>query len=137
MRRRLAREIALKALFQMDLARQSFEKALQFAHDGHTLDDASSRFARDLVVGIWENRPQLDAIISQHAVGWTVRRMAVVDRNILRIGCHELLSGAGLSPRVAINEAVEMAKKYGTVDSAKFINGVLGTVARQAVDAKE
>ncbi len=136
MRRRLARELALTTLFQMDLAQQTQEKALQFARDEHPTDKASYQFALQLVTGVWENHAHLDEVINQHAVGWTVKRMATVDRNILRIGCHELLYSQGLPSRIAINEAVEMAKKYGNADSAKFINGVLGTIARQAVASK-
>ena len=121
----------------MDLAQQPLETALQFARGDSNTDDASFRFAQELAKGVWEHQTTLDKTISDHAVGWTVRRMAVVDRNILRIGCYELLHSSGLPPRIAINEAVEMAKKYGSPDSAKYINGVLGTVARQAVGTED
>ncbi len=133
MRRRLAREVALKALFQIDLAQQPLESAMQFAVGDDSLDASSHQFAQELVLGVMENKSELDKVITEHAVGWTVRRMAVVDRNILRLGCYELVHSLSLPARVAINEAVELAKKYGNADSAKFINGVLGTVARQAV----
>jgi len=131
MRRRLAREVALMALFQLDTRAQPLDMALAFAV-GLGGDDAVAAFAKELARGVLDSLGRLDAAIAEHATGWSVGRMPVVDRNILRLGCYELLCVPDQPAAVAISEAVELAKKYGSADSARFINGVLGAIARQA-----
>lgn len=88
-------------------------------------------FAIQLARGAWEGRGELDPIIEKYAAGWTLERMANVDRNLLRLCLYEMLKREDIPASVSINEAVEMAKKYSTVDSAKFINGILGAFARE------
>ncbi|MEW6523127.1 MAG: transcription antitermination factor NusB [Bacillota bacterium] len=131
MRRRLAREVALKTLFQVDTGAQPFASALAFALEPD-LDVSVREFAEKLARGVLDTLPRLDAVIGEHSSGWSLKRMAIVDRNILRIGCYELLHVEGQPPGVAINEAVELAKKFGSAETPKFVNGVLGAIARQA-----
>jgi len=86
------------------------------------------------VEGTWQHLSEIDAIISQHAANWTLERMAIVDRNILRLGTYELIFlGDTTPPKVAINEAVELAKRFGTVASGKFVNGVLDAIHKHRV----
>jgi N utilization substance protein B len=85
-------------------------------------------FSDMLNYGIYEKMEEIDAIISKHATNWQLKRMAVIDRNILRIGVFELLFLNEIPPKVSINEAIELAKKYGDKDSSKFVNGILDKI---------
>lgn len=85
-------------------------------------------YTETVVTGVERSLPDIDALLAAHSEGWTVHRMAVVDRTILRVACHELRSG--IPTAVAINEAVEAAKRLSTEDSGRFINGLLGRIAR-------
>ncbi|HEX8834111.1 MAG TPA: transcription antitermination factor NusB, partial [Abditibacteriaceae bacterium] len=81
--------------------------------------------------GAWEAKAQLDVYITKYASGWTLERMANADRNLLRLALYEILHREDIPQSVSINEAVELAKRYSTADSAKFINGILGSFARE------
>ncbi|MGB9867033.1 MAG: transcription antitermination factor NusB [Bacillota bacterium] len=133
MSRRSGREIALKALFQVDVGRISLDEAFEFACEGEG-DDADIAFAREIVWGVIAQRSKIDCALAEAAKGWSLPRMANIDRNILRIGCFELLFRSDIPVSVAINEAVELAKKYGDDDSPKFINGVLAAIAKNVAE---
>jgi N utilization substance protein B len=92
-------------------------------------------FTEQLVRGVAEKAAELDRLIGEHAEGWTVHRMAVVDRNLLRLACYEMLWRDDVPVAVAIDEAVEAAKELSTEDSGRFVNGVLGRIARERADA--
>ncbi len=132
--RRRARERALQALYQVDLAGVSPEQALDFAWTSGDADDPpeadSLAFARELVAGVVEHRAELDERIDAHSLNWRVDRMPKVDRNILRLAVHELIHRTDAPKRVVLNEAIELAKTYGSEDSSAFINGVLDKVAQ-------
>jgi len=87
-------------------------------------------FARDLVLGTLEHRCRIDSIIQKHARGWTLERMANVDRNILRLAVFEMLYLPDIPLSVTVDEAVELAKKYSTAESSRFVNGILGNLIR-------
>ena len=89
-------------------------------------------FTRDLVAGVERNRSDLDRLLVRHVRGWTIERMAVVDRNVLRLAAFELLHRPDVPPAAAISEAVEAAKALSTEKSGRFVNGILGAIARQA-----
>ena len=89
-------------------------------------------FARELVTGVLTNKERIDNIIQTHAPAWPVAQLAAIDRNILRLAMFEILLNNKVPVKVAINEAVELAKTFGSENSPKFINGVLGTVSAQA-----
>ncbi|MEK7650037.1 MAG: transcription antitermination factor NusB [Patescibacteria group bacterium] len=134
--RHLARSIAMQSLYEWDFngAPQEVAEdiiARNLEEFGPGLDDAG--FVRALVAGVAEKREQLDAIIERAAPEWPLSQIAVVDRNVLRIGLWELLFGIykEVPPKVAINEAIELAKTFGGENSGKFVNGVLGTVYRE------
>lgn len=124
-RRSRAREIVLQVLYQDDL-----NPSRNLADDDVFLNkrlhgnESLIEFARSLLSGVRRNRVELDQLLSERAKNWTLVRMAVTDRNILRLGAYEILY-AETPPRVAINEAVELAKRFGAKSSAQFVNGVL------------
>jgi len=131
-KRRKAREIALQLLYQLDMVGDDdpAARAADFwAH--HPVDERARAFADELVRGARARQAEIDRLITQYAEHWELDRMAVVDRNILRLAVYELLWHAEVPPKVAINEAIEMAKKFGTKDSGRFINGVLDRVNKE------
>ena len=132
-KRRKARELALQLLYQLDL-RGTGETA---PHEGefwsqHSAADGPTReYATQLVTGVKTHSSKIDDVIAQSAEHWDLERMSVVDRNILRLAVFELGWEREVPPKVAINEAIEIAKKFGTRESGRFINGVLDRVHRE------
>lgn len=127
--RRSAREVALRALFQVDLVNTPPENALASSLN-ENLSDESLEFARGLLKGTLLHLSELDSRLSALSRDWDVRRMPTIDRNILRMGAYEILFRNDVPNEVAINEAVELAKKYGEAKSPSFVNGVLGSLHR-------
>src|ERR1043166_7100182 len=123
-RRSRAREVALQVLYQDDLNPQH-NPALSDLFLQHRLRAAELvEFARSLVAGVRRNRSELDQVLAQTAEHWSLERMAATDRNVLRLGAYEILY-SDTPDRVAINEAVELAKRFGAKQSAQFVNGIL------------
>ena len=149
--RRRARELALALLFQIELARVRPEAVLQRLdatlalmnqawemppHELGKLRGEIEQFARRVVQAYLDDAENIDAIIQQSADGWSLHRMPTVDRNVLRIALAEMLHLSAEVPTAAsIDEAVDIAKRYSTEESGKFVNGILGTVARAGVSA--
>ncbi|MFH1552409.1 MAG: transcription antitermination factor NusB [Candidatus Omnitrophota bacterium] len=128
-KRTLSREIALKILYASDINKEPVEDSCRkFWENSTTVDEGVREFSDFLVFGVTSNREEVDASITRYATNWELGRMATIDRNILRIASFELLYVAEIPPKVAINEAIEMAKKYGDKDSGKFVNGVLDKI---------
>jgi N utilization substance protein B len=124
-RRSRAREIVLQVLYEDDLnPDRSREAADAFLCNRLSNDQDIIDFARSLVAGVRKHKAEIDQLLLERADNWTLERMAVTDRNILRLGAYEMLHG-GTPERVAINEAVELAKRYGAKQSPHFVNGVL------------
>lgn len=131
MSRRNARELVLKSLFQIDFSKDTEPLIALEAAKEEEITEEKDGYALMLLQGVIDNRSQIDAKINEFAIDWTLDRMPAVDRNILRIAVFEIfVSVESIVSSVAINEAVEVAKKYGTDDSARFINGVLGKMVR-------
>jgi len=131
-RRRKAREVALQFLYQLDLHGE--DDPAPHAEEfwaRHPVDDESRAFAEALVRGATQNRAKADELIRQYVEHWDLDRMAVVDRNILRLAIYELLWAENVPAKVAINEAIEIAKKFGTRESSRFINGVLDRIHKE------
>ena len=123
--RTIAREIALQALFQQDLTgskKEDLNELLAEAAEGER------DYARALVIGVLENKQELDSRITEVTDNWKLERIAAVDRAVLRLGLYELLEMAEVPPKVAINESVELAKKFSTEKSGAFVNGVLDRI---------
>ena len=126
-----ARRCALDILFQADVRGEKIADALtDWVDDDRDVLD----FATELVLGVSTHREELDKLIGEYAQDWTVERMAVVDRNILRLAVFELLHRPDVPPSAAINEAVVAAKELSTEDSGRFVNGILGRIAREAAE---
>src|SRR5262245_6857554 len=124
-RRSRAREVVLQILYEDDLnPDRSPEAADQFLRNRLGGDQELIDFGRSLIAGVRKHRAEIDKLLVERADNWTLERMAVTDRNILRLGAFEILHG-GTPERVAINEAVELAKRYGAKQSPHFVNGVL------------
>lgn len=131
-RRRKAREVALQFLYQLDQHGETDPTAHETEFwSRHPVDAETRAFASALVRGATSRHTEVDEIIAQYTEHWDLDRMAVVDRNILRMAVYELLDQRAVPPKVAINEAIEISKKFGTRESGRFINGVLDRVHRE------
>ena len=119
---------ALQSLFAADVKGDPRENSLEWLTEENSLREDSVDFADQLVNGVTNARPFLDELIQRHAPAWPVDQLALVDRNILRIALFELLHNPNVPHKTAINEAVELAKTFGSDSSARFVNGVMGSV---------
>jgi len=128
--RRIAREQALKAFYQMDVAKAKPEEAYRTVTEGLVLKPENEKYLQELIWGMWENREKIDELIDRFALDWTVDRLSRVDRAILRLAVYELLYCQDIPASVSINEAVELCKKYSGPQSGPFVNGILGTINR-------
>jgi N utilization substance protein B len=130
-KRTKAREFALQVLYQTDITHDSYDVSLNNfwqAHSEENIEEEIKKFTDELVKGVTENLEVIDAKIAQYATNWQLKRMAVVDRNILRMGCFELMFRDDIPFKVSINEAVELAKKYSSLEASKFVNGILDKI---------
>ena len=126
--RRKARSLALQALYEVDVAGHAVDGSFGWLKEETGLPDASWDYAVELVAGVMSRRDEVDKAIHKFAPAWPVKQLPVVDRNILRLALFELVFGRGIPRKVAINEAVELAKAFGSESSPRFVNGVLGSV---------
>ena len=129
--RRRARAAALQALYEADTSSHKALDALRRIAVTDRLSGEAKAFAQDLIQGVLSQQDEIDTIIARAAPAWPVAQLAAVDRNILRLAIREMLGDNGTPVQVVINEAVELAKRYGSDSSSKFVNGVLGTVQRE------
>jgi N utilization substance protein B len=124
--------MAVDILYQADVTERSPQAVMdEWRRAGRTVPT----YTESLVSGVERAQSDIDALLAEHSEGWTVHRMAVVDRTILRVACQEIRSGVPIP--VAINEAVDAAKRLSTEDSGRFINGVLGRIARDTMTSPE
>jgi N utilization substance protein B len=136
-KRRSGRQLALRTLFQIDVGGISPEEAISLSFStGETAPEVLA-FSRQLVEGVVAHRADIDRLIEQYARGWTLERMANVDRNVLRLAVFELLHLPDVPPSVAVDEAVELAKKYSTAESGRFVNGILGNLVRHLEEERQ
>lgn len=141
MSRRTSREFALQGLFQIDVVKTEVHEAITnvLEQEGPEVDP---NFVRDLIAGTRQHLQQIDEMISRHAKGWDLSRMANVDRNVLRMAVYELMHHPETPSAVVLNEAVDLVKGFSTPESGKFVNGILAKVlqelpARPAQEAAE
>ena len=133
-RRTLAREYALKILYQADITRRPIDTvAPTFWETQEEGDTEVKNFTNRIVLGVKNYLTPIDEKISEYATNWQLKRMAFIDRNVLRLGVYELKYTADIPPKVAINEAVELAKKYGDLESSKFVNGILDKIHKKEI----
>jgi transcription antitermination factor NusB len=131
-KRTRARELALQFLYQVDLRGDDLMSEAEEWVRGEERDRETVGFALRLVEGTHEHRAEVDAAIQEVAQNWNTARMAVIDRNVLRIAAHELLHCKDIPPKVANNEAIELGKRYSTQNSGAFINGILDKIMNRA-----
>lgn len=130
-KRTKARECALQVLYQIDITKDSADNLLAMFWEDKDIEIEVRDFATALVKGAVENMQKIDEAITKYASNWKLKRMAVIDRNVLRLATYELLYCEEIPPKVSINEAVDLAKKYGDLDSGKFVNGILDRINKE------
>ncbi len=130
--RRKVRALALKVLYEVDSVGHDMDETLTRFLAEEELAEENAAYARELVNGVVQNREKIDHKIKSFAPAWPVEQIPVVDRNILRLAIFEILFDNKVPVKVAINEAVELAKTFGSDNSSKFVNGVLGSVSALA-----
>lgn len=130
--RRRARVLALQALYEVDAVGHAPDEALERLLAEDAVKEEVAAFARALVKAVLDNKERLDEVIARAAPAYPVEQLAAIDRNILRVAIHEILMNNETPVRAAINEAVELAKRFGSDSSARFVNGVLGSVSTKA-----
>ena len=127
--RRKARTIALKTLYEVDSANRVATQVVERYLAEEDLSEENGTFIRELVCGVIDNKTAIDEKINKFAPAWPVDQLACIDRNVLRLAIFEILFDNKVPVKVAVSEAVELAKTFGSKNSARFINGVLGTVS--------
>jgi N utilization substance protein B len=130
--RRQAREVAFRAVYQADVTGEDLKRCLDEIMEETPPSDDVRSFAATLVAELELHREEVDAIVSRTALNWPLRRMAATDRSVLRLAVVELLHHAETPTRVALDEAIEIAKKYGSETSGAFVNGILDRIAHEA-----
>ena len=130
--RRKARTIALQALYEVDSVGHDIERTLAHLLDNADLPEESDVFVHELTSGVIQNKEEIDQNIRNFAPAWPVEQIPLIDRNILRLAIFEILLDNKVPVKVVINEAVELAKTFGSDNSARFVNGVLGSVSTLA-----
>lgn len=146
MKRRLAREIAVSSLYQMEMNEVSASDAVdmlmnELSQDNEICADPSEvgstdEFVREIVSGVMEHKQAIDGMLQQFLTGWHIDRLSRVDRQVLRLACYEIVFRDDVPPKAAINEAIELAKHFGTEESGKFVNGVLGKLLLEIEELK-
>ncbi len=130
--RREARELSLRMLFQIDIGGQTLDEVVETGLAQSVLEGVNREFAETVTRGTWQQHNEIDRKLGEIAQDWAVERQAAVDRNILRMTAYEILYQPDTPIAAIINEAVEIAKKYSTAESGRFVNGVLGALAKTA-----
>lgn len=145
MKRRLAREMVVSSLYQIELndvqANEALEMVIEEIQADNEVsdkisDEATNEFARSLLRGVNEHKAAIDDLLTKFLTGWQVDRLSRVDRQILRLACFEMVFSNDAPPKVAVNEAIELAKHFGTEESGKFVNGVLAKLLQNLDQSK-
>jgi N utilization substance protein B len=132
-KRRRSREFALQVLYQLEINPQEIPKALEHVRNSLTSGSDDPEFTERMVRGVREHLQEIDHLLEDYLQHWRLDRLGSVDRNILRLALFELLYCPDIPPKVTINEAVDLGKKYGTEDSGAFINGILDRIQNEVV----
>lgn len=117
-------------LYELDMSSGALNKVILNFWTDSEMDDETRVFANDLVKGVVAEKEKIDSVLSEHSTNWKISRMAAVDKNILRMATYELMHMTDIPVKVTINEAVEIAKRFGTAESGAFVNGILDNIAR-------
>ncbi|GIP48484.1 hypothetical protein D3C76_185430 [compost metagenome] len=146
MKRRLAREIAVQSMYQMEMnevdANEAVTMLLTEAMEENESEvelsdiDATRAFVLELINGTWSRKDAIDALLEDYLKGWQISRLSKVDRQVLRLATYEMIFRDDVPGKVAVNEAIELAKHFGTAESGKFVNGVLGKMIQDVDQLK-
>ncbi|MCY9668221.1 transcription antitermination factor NusB [Paenibacillus alginolyticus] len=146
MKRRVAREIAVQSLYQIQMNEATPQEAVQIAiHEAENDNETELNFSGDkidplyiieLVEGTYSNKVRIDELLEEYLKGWAMDRLSRIDREVLRLAVYEMLYRDDVPPKVVVNEAIDLAKHYGTEESGKFVNGVLGKMIKEVEDLK-
>jgi transcription antitermination protein NusB len=146
MRRRLAREIALQSLYQMQMNEVTASVAIDMAINEAENDNESEmelkdekidpKYIEELVVGTEQNKILIDELLVEYLKGWQIDRLSKVDKEVLRLAAYEMIFRDDVPPKVVVNEAIELSKHFGTEESGKFVNGVLGKMIKELDEIK-
>jgi len=131
-----AREVALHILYQVEIAKKTVDELFPNYIEHNPQCEEVCEFAKALSSGVEKNAVYIDSLIKKYVKNWEIDRMAVIDRNVLRLATFELLFIADVPPKVSINEAIELAKRFGDVDSPRFVNGVLDKIYKTETASK-
>jgi len=129
-KRRKARELVLKSLYSYEISNMQPDSILADFFSSSTLDAPSKIFASELYKKVLENMDSIDNMIKECVENWDIKRLAIIDKNVIRMGVCELLFFNDIPQKVSIDEAIELAKKYGAGDSGSFVNGILDHIAK-------
>jgi N utilization substance protein B len=132
-KRRRSREFALQVLYQLDITKQDAVQTLSQFRNHFNQHENSNGFAERIVLGVLEHGREIDRLLEQYSENWRLDRMSMIDRNILRMAIFELIYCEDIPPKVTLNEAIELGKRYGSEDSGSFINGILDRIQNEAV----
>ena len=127
--RRKSREFALQILYQIDLSRENVRDALELFWGNFQVSEGAREFSDKLVLGVCRYKEKIDRAIEEYSANWSLKRMSKVDRNVLRLAIFELFYCHDIPPKVTLNEAVDLGKKFGSEKSGSFINGILDSIS--------
>ena len=130
-KRRLSRELVVQFLYLIEMNEGEVQNQLKQFWESHPAAEDVQSFTEDILNDIFDHKEAIDARLEKYSDNWTLSRMAVIDRNLLRMAASEILYSKTVPPKVAIDEAVEIAKRFGSEDSAHFINGILDRVLKE------
>ncbi len=132
-KRRRSREFSLQVLYQLEIRKQNALQAIDHLSKHFSPEEEKDEFAKRIVLGVMEHRQEIDRLIEERSEHWRLDRMTIVDRNILRIAIFELLYCSEIPPKVTLNEAIDLGKRYGSEDSGSFINGILDRIQNEVI----
>ena len=132
-KRRRSREFALQVLYQLEIAKQDALRTLAQFQENFSEGVERDDFVERLVLGVSEHRKEIDRLIERYSENWRLDRMNMIDRNILRMAAFELLYCEDIPPKVTLNEAIDLGKRYGTDESGSFINGILDRIQNEVI----
>ncbi len=132
-KRRRSREFSLQVLYQLEIVKQNPLQAIHQLSDHFSPEEGTDEFVKRVVLGVMEHRQEIDRLIEERSEHWRLDRMTFIDRNILRIAIFELLYCSEIPPKVTLNEAIDLGKRYGSEESGSFINGILDRIQNEVI----
>lgn len=132
-KRRRSREFALQVLYQLEITKQGALQAMVQLKENFSPEEGEDEFAKRIILGVMERRQEIDRLIEERSENWRLDRMTIIDRNILRIAIFELLYCGDIPPKVTLNEAIDLGKRYGSEESGSFINGILDRIQNEVI----